>query len=175
MRRRECPGWWEEIMNTPLRICIALALLTGFANAMGKAPRKTSKLKGRIVAYRPADRISQTPSFASNGELFLFAVDSSSSERPTLVKIDYRHVGYTDITAEMLEDAPQLMLTAKRDRSCDQSLAQFVSSTPAIREQGTETVLASGVTFFKGFDQRTLRPDLILPCYILKKGGLKLS
>jgi hypothetical protein len=75
----------------------------------------------------------------------------------------------------MLEDAPQLMLTAKRDRSCDQSLAQFVSSTPAIREKETETVMVSGVTFVTGFDQRALLPNLILPCYVLKKGDLRLS
>jgi len=131
--------------------------------------------RGRIVAYRPVDRISQLPSFAPNKEVFLFKVDTNHGTDSRIVKIEYEYFGLTNISEAMLDAAPLLTLKAKRDKSCDQSYDQFLSTAPKLKQQGSDDVVVGGVEFVENFKDLKIPPKRILPCYFLEKNDFHIA
>src|ERR1700739_1592067 len=103
--------------HTSLLIILAVALCCGAASVAGK---KTS-FKGRIVAYRPADRM-QVVSFVANKELLLFKRSGGSNQ---LLKIVYVHQGFSDLKGDVLSGAQDISVSVRRDPSCDQALGAF--------------------------------------------------
>jgi hypothetical protein len=159
-------------MKTILRVaCVLVIPLV----ALGLASTRKSKFVGRIVAYRPADRISQVASFSPNEEVFLFEIeDGKTRKRPQIVKIEYRHFGITNISQETLEATSLMILKAKRNASCDQTYDQFVSTAPTLREQGSENGFISGVSFIEKFKDLRIASEEILRCYVIEKGDLQI-
>jgi hypothetical protein len=140
--------------------------LSALAGSPGLSHRHTP-IEGRIIAYRPYDRVIQFSSFVINEEVFLFEI-SSSRGGSLIVKVRYRHVGESEITSRILEQAPAIKLQLRREPSCDETYAQFVSSAPALRDQSGET-LASGVSFVEKFHGSKPPNDLELECYMLEQ------
>lgn len=158
-------------MKTIFRVaCVLIIPLV----ALGFVSTRKSKFVGRIVAYRPGDRISQVASFSPNKEVFLFKIENSKTrKRPQFVKIEYRHFGITNISQATLEATPLLALKATRDESCDQTYDQFVSTAPTLRQEGSDKGLINGITLIEGFKDLKMAPAMILRCYVIGKGDLQ--
>ena len=152
-----------------------MLLLLVAITAPGAPPKNTMSLAGRIVAYRPVDGI-QVPSFAPNLEVFLFEVEGAGHGKTSaIVKIEYRHFGYSDITGQVLGKAPRMILRVKRNRSCDESYEHFVANAPSMHEEGSGKVAIGGVTFVEQFKDLKPPPDAVLKCYLLEAGGVEIS
>jgi hypothetical protein len=62
-----------------------LSLLVGVVS-FGTAAERTTTIAGRIIAYRPVDRISQVVSFAPNLEIFLFELETPGGVKAGLLQ-----------------------------------------------------------------------------------------
>ena len=150
-----------------------LSVLVGVV-AIGATPKRTTTITGRIIAYRPVDRVSQAASFAPNVEIFLFQLEGSrDSKARVIVKIEYRHFGYSNITQDILERAPRLSLKVKRDRACDESYGHFLEVAPLMREEKSGDLALGGITFLEQFKAIKPSPDAVLRCYSLEAGGIQ--
>jgi len=125
--------------RTSALVILALALCCGVASPAGK---KTS-FKGRIAAYRPADRM-QVVSFVANKELLLFQKGGADHE---LLKIVYVHQGFSDLKGDILSGAQDISISVRRDPSCDQTLGAFEKEAPAVPLEGSSTASTEQVVF----------------------------
>jgi hypothetical protein len=144
--------------HTSVLIILFLSLCCGAASASGK---RTS-FKGRIAAYRPADRM-QVVSFVANKELLLFQTDRASHD---LLKIVYVHQGFSDLKGDVLSGAQDIFVSVRRDSSCDQTLGTFEKEAPAVPLEGS-TASTEGVVFASSVS----RPpeSYQLKCYVLER------
>ncbi len=109
------------------RKSIAVILLASLCySATSFAGRKLT-FKGRIAAYRPADKVGQVVSFVINRELFLFRTEDGK-----LLKLVYRHNGFSDIVGSVLSGSANILISARRDHSCDETLGAFEANAPDI-------------------------------------------
>jgi hypothetical protein len=143
-----------------------IVLVTLIASGACAAPRRaasTIRVAGKIVAYRPADRL-QLASFVKNKELFLF---STKEIKPKTIKLVYSHYGYSDISYEMLLSTMTIQLSARRDFSCDETLSSFKSSAPAILDENGSDASAERVIFVEKLQD--ISGNYQLDCYVLTK------
>lgn len=123
---------------------------------------KESSFKGRIAAYRPADRM-QVASFVANKELLLFRIDEASHK---LLKIVYVHQGFSDLKGDVLSGAQDISISVRRDPSCDQTLGAFEMEAPAVPLRGDSTASTERVVFAAS----VARPpeSYRMKCYLLE-------
>jgi hypothetical protein len=115
--------------RTWVLVILAVVLCCGVASPAGK----NLSFKGRIAAYRPADRM-QVVSFVANKELLLFQRDGADHE---LLKIVYVHQGFSDLKGDILSGAQDISISVRRDPSCDQALGAFEEEAPAVPLEGS--------------------------------------
>lgn len=160
-----------------LRILIPAVItlpLVAEALVAARTPSHKETITGRIVAYRPLDRVIQAASFILNREVFLFEIQPSKRrEKPRIVKIEYVHFGFTDIANEMLDNSTVLKLKVRRDQSCDETYSHFVSTAPEYRDKESGALTFKGVEFVKGSSRIALAPETKLPCYSLEKSDFE--
>ncbi len=145
--------------RTSVLLVLVIALCCGVACHAGK---KTS-FKGRIAAYRPADRM-QVVSFVANKELLLFQRDVADHE---LLKIVYVHQGFSDIKGDVLSGAQDISISVRRDPSCDQALGAFEKESPAVPLEGGSTASTKRIVFAPSAP----RPpeSYRMKCYVLER------
>jgi hypothetical protein len=161
-------------MSIPIRgtlSSIIFALLVLSVSGVAQPISKVS-LSGRFIAYRPSDRVAQTASFITNKEAFLLQIEGAKPSK--IVKIEYEHAGYSDITGETLENAPLLSLKVRRNASCDQSYGQFVSTAPTMRDEKSGKEMVGGIKFVAKYQSTQLPSDTALKCYALQKGDFRI-
>lgn len=176
-------------MRAILRRSIATFVFCGvsIAIALG-APPKLTTVRGRIIAYRTFDRFAQAPSFIPNREVFLVATDKrNQTTGSTILKINYVHFELTDITEDILQGTRSLKLKVRRDSTCDESYAHFVSTAPKIQVlDGLSDVgklddasprgrSIEPIRFAVGINGASFSPNLKLECYDLAKGDFKIA
>jgi hypothetical protein len=141
-------------------------------------PRK-SPFQGKIIAYRPADLGLQLPSFIENKEIYLVQLQGRGKNQVgPIIKLYYQHIGKTNISLDMLDDAPLLDFNLTRQRSCDGTYSQFVEQT---REQGDKASRGTDdlardiyqVIFTENFKNISIPPDYKLVCYTANWGDIK--
>ena len=139
-----------------LRLTVIALISSIFCTAAYSFGKKSS-FNGRIVAYRPADRM-QVASFAANREILLFGIDATKER---LVKLVYVHQGYSDLKGDVLYGRTSISISARRDSSCDQTLASFERDAPAIPIEGGGGAITERIVF-------TEQPPYPLDAYQLK-------
>lgn len=155
------------------RLVVLLVLCAAALSAVAMA-KKTTMIKGWIVAYRPIDRVAQATSGTLNRELFLFEIeDHKQGKNPTVVKIDYGHFGYSEITEQILQEALPLRVRVKRSSTCDQSYSEFLASVPRGKDEASGLEIENGIAFVGKFKNIAIAPDLILKCYAVEKGEIQ--
>ena len=113
-------------------------------------------------------------SFVPNRELFLFEVQAANrKQKQRIVKINYSHFGFTDITNEMLDNSTLLELKVRRDQSCNETYSHFVSTAPEYRDKESGALTFKGIEFVKGSSRIALAPETKLPCYSLEKSDFE--
>lgn len=143
-----------------LKIVAAALLCCVVAGSM----ESKASLKGRIVAYRPADRLAQVVSFVANKEIFLFRVNGNGGR---ILKLVHVHHGYSDIKDDVLRGSIQISVVAHRDRSCDQTLESFEKDAPAVPIQGDSSAVIEPIVFAD--KSLRLEKSYKLKCYVLDR------
>jgi hypothetical protein len=155
------------------RLTVLLVLSAAALSAVAMVKQKTT-ITGRIVAFRPIDRIAQADSSARNEEIFLFEIENQKQgKNPTVVKIDYKHFAHSEISEQMLQGALSLKVKVKRSASCDQSYSELLSSVPKGWDEKSGMEIERGIAFVEMFKNIELAPELILKCYIVEKGDFQ--
>jgi hypothetical protein len=156
------------------KLTVLLVLSATVLSAVTKGRQKATII-GRIVAFRPIDRIAQAAPFARNKQLYLFEIEDQKKEKnPTIVKIDYGFIGSSEITDRILQEALPLKMSVMRSTGCDQSYSEFLSSVPSLKDEKSGREIERGIAFVKKFRDVELEPDLPLKCYKLEKGGIQI-
>lgn len=148
-------------MNNRFRWLVAILVALLCSNAASPTNRK-SPFKGRIAAYRPADRM-QVVSFAQNRELLLFHVHGASEE---FLKLVYVHQRFSDLKDDVLGGMQSISISARRDPSCDQTFGAFEKDAPAIPLQDGGTASTERIVFAAAMSRPA--ESYRMKCYILE-------
>jgi hypothetical protein len=133
-------------------------------------------MRGQIIAYRPAERVSQAASHALNRESFLFrSGPTKSSPQLVVTKLVYEHFGYSDLGSDLLDKAPRLVLKVHRDARCDETYRAFVQNSPTLKEEQSKDETGEKVVFIEPFRTMKLSPDQTLKCYKLQSGNFQIE
>jgi hypothetical protein len=150
----------------------SLAVVTGIAGTQ----RAQTKIKGQIIGYRPAERVSQVASQVLNKESFLFKVSTAESNtQPVVTKVVYEHFGYSDLGEDVLNKTPTLQLSARRDATCDETYGAFVQNSPTLTEEKAKDDSGAKVIFIGSFQTMKLSPEQPLKCYKLQSGNFRIE
>jgi hypothetical protein len=153
-------------------LIVSLAIVTGTAGVQ----RGHTKVKGQIIAYRPAERVLQVASHVLNKESFLFKVSpAESNSQPVVTKLVYEHFGYSDLGSDLLDKAPTLRLNAHRDTTCDETYGAFVQNSPTLNEDQAKSDSGDKVIFIGPFQTMKLSPEQPLKCYKLQSGNFRIE
>lgn len=125
-------------MNSGKNLWILLAALT-FVVCQDKSPSPAAgqrTLRGHIVAYRPGDRVIQVVSHVINVEKLLFKANPSNNDgHAEVIKLEYLHMGYSEISDGDLDGSRALMVSGVRKPDCDESFGHYVTSAPRPRDE----------------------------------------
>ena len=146
-------------------VIVFLAIVIGTAAVL----QKQTKLKGQIIAYRPADRALQVVSHVLNKESFLFKVSNlESNPQVVIIKLVYEHFGYSDLGNDALSKTPMLELNVRRDTTCDETYGAFMQNSPSLRDAQAKNDSGEKVIFIEPFQTVKLPPEQPLKCYKLQ-------
>ncbi len=163
----------KEVTRTiAVVLIVSLAIVTGIAGVQ----HGHTKVKGQIIAYRPADRILQVVSHVLNKESFLFKMSNSKSNSHAVVmKLVYEHFGYSDLGDDVLSKTPILELNILRDATCDETYGAFVQNAPTLREDQAQNDPSEKIVFIEPFQKMKLSPEQPLKCYRLQRGNFRVE
>jgi hypothetical protein len=153
-------------------VTVFLAIVIGTASVL----YRQTKLKGQIIAYRPADRALQAASHVLNKESFLFRVNEfGSSPRTVIIKLVHEHFGYSNLGNDVLSKTPMLELNVRRDTTCDETYGAFVQNSPSLRDAQAKNDSGEKVIFIEPFQTIKLSPEQPLKCYKLRGGEVRVE
>ncbi len=161
-------GLFCQLRERPMRtkyIAWWLVVLSS-ANAVANGRSHLTSLHGRIVAFRPAERIGQVVSGAVNRETFLLAIDGKARE---IVKLIDEHDGYSELSNSTND---HVILEVRRDRSCDGSYGQFILESPVMTSEDKSSAVPP-LTRLGSFTG--LPPSYQLKCYRLNRGNIHMD
>jgi len=149
-------------------ISLLMVLAALFCCDVANSAGKKSLFKGRIVAYRPVDRM-QVASFVANKELLLF---QTAGDKPELLKLIYVHQGYSDLKDDVVSGAQSISISVRRDRSCDQALGAFEKEAPSIPLQGSGSTVSTQPIVFASSVSRP-SDSYKMKCYLLEHWAIQ--
>ena len=152
-----------------LRLSLIVILLLFVCVDAHDAPGGDGKLLGQIIAYRPAEMIIQFASHVLNKQIYLFKVKEPQQE---IVKLVYEHFGWAKEDVGLLSDLPLFLVSATRDKSCDETFEHFVKTSKGIISAETGADVAPPVAFIGNGDKDAIMANQLLPCYKVKEDGL---
>jgi hypothetical protein len=155
-----------------IALAVPLTLLTGPAGTQ----RELTKIEGQIIAYRPAERVSQVVSHVLNSESFLFKLRTARPKtQPVVTKVVYEHFGHSDLGDDVLRKTPMLQISARRDTTCDETYHSFLQSSPTLKDAQTGAELGEKIIFISPFQTTKLSPGQLLKCYRLQNGNFRIE
>jgi hypothetical protein len=147
-------------------LIVSSAVITGTAGVY----QRPTTMKGQIIAYRPAERVSQVASHVLNKEYFLFRVKTSgTNSSPRVIKLMYEHFGYSMLGNDLLSKMPTLQLIVHRDSTCDETYGAFVENSPNFNDDRTKEAAGEKVIFIGSFQEMKPSNEQILKCYKLER------
>lgn len=145
-----------------------LVTLAAVAICFGNGEATT--LEGQIIAYRPAERSVQFVSHVLNSEVFLFKLKVPNRKNSSvIVKLVYGHMGYSDISDDLLTKTPILLASVRRDNTCDETYASLVDRSPALNAEGSRGGQPEKIIYLPLFKSDAPLPGDKLACYKLVK------
>jgi hypothetical protein len=152
---------------------LAAALVAAFAGASEKAAVPTPKhevLRGRVIAdvASTAFGAGVGPKWVS----FLFAVETlKGGVYP--VRVAYAFYKTEQIPPDSFWDYSALYdLTVRRDQGCDTTV-QAISYDKNVDVDGNELPPTLVLRYAKNYASPSLKPETVLPCYVLSYGQYK--
>lgn len=158
-------------MKTLIASClflVALSSLEAVAAHHIYRSHKAETVSFRIVAI--ADPIPRS-GFSPNRDALLVTLKKKGDQsRPA--KIVFRYMDYDDpFPAELIDYSVVHTFKAVRDRSCDETLHSFSTSTTVGKDGGF--VVFESVRYTGGGEVPDLSPNDLLPCYVIEAKGYK--
>jgi hypothetical protein len=157
-------------MNALKRIAIAAALLLNLGIQMVHSADKKVEIRGKIIAYRPADRALQVASHVLNKESFLFQV--TGEHRSNVIKLVYEHFGYTNLVDEILSKSPEIQIKARRKADCDETYRSFLQSSPKLKNDSSKNGHFEPLIFVSPPNEIKPADAQLLRCYVVQKDDL---
>jgi hypothetical protein len=157
---------------TPLLISLTCAKLPAQSVPMPKVPpEKTERVQGHVVAY-----VSSAAFGAGVGPQyvrFVFGIESQDKEvKP--VKILYAFFKSDGPPPDSFFDHSKLYeLQVVRDPKCDEGVSSLSYEKNVESETGKELAPTYVIHFLDGAPKDILKPDAVLPCYLLRPGRYK--
>lgn len=151
---------------TVVALIISIAATTGTAGVY----RGRGTIRGQIIAYRPAERVSEVVSHVLNKESFLFRPsDTGSNAQPAITKLVHEHFGYSELGDDLLSKTPILQLNVRRDPTCDETYGAFVQNSGTLSDDQGRNNLSERVIFIGRFKEIKLSAKQMLKCYRLER------
>lgn len=167
----------SSIILGSLTVVCCVALLSSYVAsqsipAPGARAQQTVNLTGHVLARK---------TFAITGvldvhyEFFAFAVDRDSTQgnSPLPVKISYEYFppAERDLPDVFFDYSRHYELRVVREPSCDEKAESW--SYPNMNETEVFRSRGYGLRYFDGAPTNLIKPDAVLPCYILRPGAYK--
>jgi hypothetical protein len=154
-----------------------LATVTVFIllSAISAARRQHTTLKGQIIAYRPVEAIWQSVSHVLNQQSFLFYRPEQKSQSSAIIKLVYEHFGYSELDGDLIQRAPVLYVTARRDSSCDERYSEFLQNSPGMNDEQGQPSGIEKLVFVRSVREFNVAPERVLKCYKVAQGGFNLG
>lgn len=163
-----------------IALLLSSALLsTNLAAQKNPPPRaskeKTSRLVGRVLAY--VDSMVVGAGVGPQYETFIFGVESKDERGElvnTPVEIAYAfHKSDGRLPASFFDHSKLYELRVVRDSNCDDSVSNlsYVKNEDETGKQLPPTYI---LRMMDGAPKDALKPDLVLPCYVLRSGNYRL-
>ena len=134
-------------------------------------PEATERVQGRVIAY-----VSSAAFGAGVGPQyvrFVFGIESQDKELKP-VKILYAFFKSDGPPRDSFFDHSKLYeLQAVRDPKCDESVSSLSYEKNVDSETGKELPPTNVMHFLDGAPKDILKPDVVLPCYLLRPGRYK--
>ncbi len=129
-----------------------------------------SAIRGKLVAYRPADRASLRASHVLNKEVFLFLEDRGQRASKIPIKVVYEHFGYSDLPDPPSSEGIVFHLRLRRKTNCDESFGSFVRNAPRLAVNSSVEPATNGVILLNGV--QGIPESVLLKCYVLHEGDI---
>lgn len=161
--------------------CIVIALIATALTSRSVAQKtpdaqaaaeRTRRLVGRVLADVSTLTFGAGlgPKYAS----FIFGVEEDGSEQVVPVKVSYAFFKSDGPPPESFFDySKRYELQAIREPRCDESV-NSLSYVKNVDESGKPLPPTYVLRFLEGAPKVELRPDAVLPCYVLRPGNYKL-
>jgi hypothetical protein len=157
-------------MSLKILIALGVWIFAVLAAELTQAYDEDDKMAmvGSVVACRWADFVFQYGSSAENEEQYLF---ETTGAQPRVIKVIYRHYGYTTLTDKLLSSRPILNLKLRRDRTCDETYGAYTKNAKMITDRiVSETPLKVDPVQFYGKTEaiERLSGSDLLECYVME-------
>jgi hypothetical protein len=156
------------LVFTTLISCVFLSSQsTGHSNSIQN--EMTITIRGRVLAK--IDLVSHGAGLGPHWSKFIFALDESDEhKRP--IEIAFAYFGRTGLSDNFFDYSKVYELKAKREVSCDESVGSL-SIIKNVTESGRELPPTNALHLLEGAPNDFLRPEMILPCYIVIQGNVR--
>lgn len=145
-------------------------------NLSQRDPDKASVLVGRVLAY--VDSMVIGAGVGPQYQKFIFGVESKGERGQQViipVEIVYAFQNSAGFLPHSFFDHSRLYeLTAVRDQNCDEKVS-VLSYEKNEDETGKPLPSTYILRIMEGFPKDVLKPDLVLPCYILRLGDYRVQ
>ncbi len=155
------------------------AIVTGVAARQAAKTTETKEpskvVQGRVLARRAGLRDAVGNFDGLRRETFLFGVESKETSMQPLrpIKVVYKFYRRQPTLPESFFDySVRYQLQAVRDSSCDETL-DSLSYEEAADESGKPLGRDYVLRPLEGAPKELLKPDSLLPCYVLRPGNYK--
>lgn len=160
-----------------IALLVSCTLLSTSLLAQENMPRKvstekTSPLIGRVLAY--IDSLVLGAGLGPQYETFIFGVESKNERgEQIIVPVEIVHAFFKSdgrLPRTFFDHSKLYELRVERDSQCDESVSDL-SYAKNEDETGKQLPPTYIMRFLDGAPKDALKPDAVLPCYILRSGN----
>ena len=158
---------------------IAVFTLFALLPAHGKQKHKviaekTTPIVGRVLAWK--ESLVFGAGLGPKWTVFVFGIESPTHSENQLQPVKISYAFFKDqgpLPDSFYDYSKWYELEVVRDPKCDESVSSL-SHERAVGENGKETQPTDALRFLAGSPKDVLKPDAVLPCYVLRPGKYKI-
>lgn len=128
-------------------------------------------IKGRVLAWSESLVIGS--GLGPSSRVFVFGIESATDSGKQLEPVKILYAFFKDrgpLPDSFYDYSKRYELKVVRDPKCDENV-NSLSREKAVDESGKELQPTDSLRFLDGSPRGILKPDRILPCYVLRPGG----
>ena len=136
--------------------------------------QKTTLIVGRVLAWR--ESLALGAGLGPKWSVFVFGIESPTHSEKQLQPVKISYAFFKDqgpLPDSFYDYSKRYELEVLRNPKCDESVSSL-SHEKAVDEPGKETPPTDALRFLEGSPKDVLKPDAVLPCYVLRPGKYKI-